>query len=78
MQSVKFAVAFLNGVLSAVHQHFNSEDLKRGKFKRGRWDMRKLRRGQNCDLSLAPHASPPYNFRSFKEAFVSYLLTGNM
>lgn len=29
MQGVEFTVAFLNSVLSAVHQHFNFEDLKR-------------------------------------------------
>lgn len=28
MQSVEFAVAFLDRVLSAVHQHVNPEDLK--------------------------------------------------
>lgn len=28
MQRVEFTVAFLNGVLSAIHQHFNFEDLK--------------------------------------------------
>lgn len=72
MQSVKFTVAFLNSVLSAVHQHFDSEDLKRGKFKHERWDMCKLCRCQNCDLSLVPHVSPPYNFRRSEEAFISY------
>lgn len=28
MQGVEFTVAFLNGMLSAIHQHFNFEDLK--------------------------------------------------
>lgn len=28
MQSMEFAVAFLNSMLSAVHQHINSKDLK--------------------------------------------------
>lgn len=28
MQRVEFTVAFLNHVLSAIHQHFNFEDLK--------------------------------------------------
>lgn len=36
MQSVKFTVAFLNGVLSAIHQHVNPEDLERGKFEHKR------------------------------------------
>lgn len=28
MQSVEFTVAFLHSMLSAIHQHFNLEDLK--------------------------------------------------
>lgn len=28
MQRVEFTVAFLNSMLSAIHQHFNFEDLK--------------------------------------------------
>lgn len=72
MQSVKFTVAFLNSVLSAVRQHFDSEDLKRGKFRHERWDMRKLCPAQNYDLSLAPHVSPPYDFRRSEGAFISH------
>lgn len=72
MQSVEFTVAFLNSVLSAVHQHFDSEDLKRGEFEHERWDMRQLCCRQNYDLSLAPHASPPYNLRRSEEASISY------
>lgn len=32
MQSVEFAVAFLNSMLSAVHQHVNFKDLKEKKI----------------------------------------------
>lgn len=34
MQSVEFTVAFLNTVLSAVHQHVNFKDLKEKREKK--------------------------------------------
>lgn len=33
MQSVEFAVAFLNRMLSAIHQHINFKDLEKRKNK---------------------------------------------
>lgn len=78
MQSVKFAVAFLNRVLPAIHQHVNSEDLKRGKFEHKRQHARTFCPCGTLALSEEPHVSPPDNFNTPKEASVSDLLTGNV